>query len=230
MKLIHTGSLTAERNMAIDRELLETLTEPTLHLYDWAHPAITHGHFTQPHDFLDVVEANRLGYHIVKRPTGGGLIFHTADYAFSVLIPSSHPKFSENTLENYNLINTAVAEVIRVFTKNTLNPSFEPCPNTQEKPSFCMAKPTCYDLVIEGKKVAGAAQRKTKKGFLHQGSISLSFSGDAARLTGPQLHQSMLYGSYFLLGSEATSFTLQEARNQLHVLMKQIFKDNNFLQ
>ena len=36
-----------------------------------------------------------------------------------------------------------------------------------------MAKPTPFDLVIEGKKVGGAAQRRTRKGLLHQGSLSV---------------------------------------------------------
>ena len=38
---------------------------------------------------------------------------------------------------------------------------------------FCMAKPTKYDVIWKEKKIAGAAQRKTKQGFLHQGTISL---------------------------------------------------------
>jgi lipoate-protein ligase A len=36
-----------------------------------------------------------------------------------------------------------------------------------------MAKPTKYDVMWEGKKVGGGAQRRTKYGFLHQGTISL---------------------------------------------------------
>ena len=37
-----------------------------------------------------------------------------------------------------------------------------------------MAKPTQYDLMVEGKKVGGAAQRRTKNGFLHQATIALA--------------------------------------------------------
>ena len=38
---------------------------------------------------------------------------------------------------------------------------------------FCMARPTKYDLIVAGKKVAGAAQRQIKSGYLHQGSIAM---------------------------------------------------------
>ena len=37
-----------------------------------------------------------------------------------------------------------------------------------------MARPTIYDVVYNGLKIAGAAQRRTKKGYLHQGTISLA--------------------------------------------------------
>jgi lipoate-protein ligase A len=36
-----------------------------------------------------------------------------------------------------------------------------------------MARPTKYDVMLQGRKIAGAAQRKTKAGFLHQGTIAL---------------------------------------------------------
>ena len=39
---------------------------------------------------------------------------------------------------------------------------------------FCMARPTIYDVVYQGRKIAGAAQRRRKNGYLHQGTISLA--------------------------------------------------------
>jgi lipoate-protein ligase A len=40
--------------------------------------------------------------------------------------------------------------------------------------NFCMARPTQYDVVSGGLKIAGSAQRKTRRGYLHQGTISLA--------------------------------------------------------
>ena len=36
-----------------------------------------------------------------------------------------------------------------------------------------MASPTQYDLLLDGIKIGGAAQRKTKDGFVHQASLFL---------------------------------------------------------
>jgi len=36
-----------------------------------------------------------------------------------------------------------------------------------------MAKPTIYDVMLNGKKIGGSAQRRTKFGLLHQASIHL---------------------------------------------------------
>ena len=41
-----------------------------------------------------------------------------------------------------------------------------------------MAQPTKYDVVLQGRKIAGAAQRKTKEGFLHQGTIALKMPNE----------------------------------------------------
>jgi lipoate-protein ligase A len=39
---------------------------------------------------------------------------------------------------------------------------------------FCMARPTRYDVMWEGKKVGGAAQRRSRHAYLHQGTIAIT--------------------------------------------------------
>lgn len=182
-KIIHTGKSSAKKNMAIDAELLDLLAsgskEPILHLYDWDGPSATYGHFIDPYLFIDPERASTLGLQLARRPTGGGMIFHLADLAFSIVIPASHPGYSVNVLENYAFINHLVIETIKKFTNNQnlphlflrYNGSADSNPICKH---FCMAKPTKYDVMLEGRKVGGGAQRRTKYGFLHQGSISLA--------------------------------------------------------
>jgi lipoate-protein ligase A len=221
MKLIDTGKASAERNMSIDQELLNTLeSEAILHLYDWEAPSATYGHFSDPEVLLNVPAARALGYQLAKRPTGGGVIFHTTDYAFSVLIPASHPLYSENTLDNYNVINTQVAKVITEYSNGALKPSFQPCPSKQDRPTYCMVRPTCYDLVVEGRKVVGAAQRRTKRGLLHQGSISLFFPSEVEQLVDQQVAEQMKTSSYYLLQAKSE---IEKARNELHKLLVKAF-------
>jgi lipoate-protein ligase A len=35
----------------------------------------------------------------------------------------------------------------------------------------CFENPVLYDVLVEGRKVAGAAQRRTRRGLIHQGSV-----------------------------------------------------------
>lgn len=172
MITIESPPSSAKANMAKDEELLAHLGEqPILHFYAWEKPAATYGYFIRPEEYF--LEGH--GLDIARRPTGGGVIFHHCDLAFSILIPASHPLFSTHTLTNYQTINRIVSKAVSTYKGEevTLLSTDMPCDNTCMS-SFCMAKPTIYDLFWKGKKVGGAAQRKTKKGFLHQGSLSLS--------------------------------------------------------
>lgn len=177
--LLDTGVASAEKNMALDYALLEELgsrKNPLLHLYDWETDSATYGHFIDPSEWLNENEVSKKQLSLAKRPTGGGLIFHQWDYAFSVLIPSTHPFYTTNTLENYAFVNHCVAKSIRRFLQMQEIPDLlqeEPVEETPASKHFCMAKPTKYDVMYNGRKVGGAAQRKTKEGFLHQGTIAL---------------------------------------------------------
>lgn len=175
---LDTGIQTAEENMRHDATLLQEISgEPILHLYDWEGPSVTYGHFIAPGDHLSLsaVQENRVS--LARRPTGGGIVFHLWDYAFSFLMPSTHPLFSLNTLENYAFVNKVVLETMTEMfgVKNSVELLPESMPIKGEGcGNFCMARPTQYDVVYQGRKIAGAAQRRTKQGYLHQGTISLS--------------------------------------------------------
>src|SRR5262249_34411803 len=119
--------------------------------------------------------------NLARRPTGGGIIFHHCDLSFSVLIPASHPGFSLNTLDNYAFVNAAVIEAVKKFLGSNSDPKLlkdESTPLDEYTRHFCMANPTKYDVMINGCKVGGGAQRRTKKCLLHQGTIALSIPTD----------------------------------------------------
>lgn len=175
LRIIRSDPQTAVENMSKDTLLLAELSNvPILHLYDWKEPSITYGHFIRPEKHIHLETAKQLGISFAKRPTGGGIVFHIWDYAFSFLMPSMHPYFSENTLENYRFVNEIVLEVMEEYLSLSANIIPESFPILAEDcQNFCMARPTQYDVVYQGMKIAGAAQRRTKKGYLHQGTISL---------------------------------------------------------
>ncbi|MGE5196523.1 MAG: lipoyl protein ligase domain-containing protein [Anaerolineae bacterium] len=228
-EVFDTGVNTAEENMRIDAHLLETIQErahPLVHFYEWETDSATYGHFIDPEDFLHLEEAARFGIALARRPTGGGIIFHSFDFAFSVLMPKSFSAFSENTLENYAFVNRAtqkaLSEFLGIKTALTLTPVDLDTLDTNCK-RFCMARPTKYDVMLGGQKVAGAAQRRSKKGLLHQGSISLlppSYEKLGKIL---KVHERVLEGMQKytkpLLGKEASRRQIQEAKCELRQLL-----------
>lgn len=188
--ILDSGIATAEKNMAMDADLLLSLNEncnPILHFYEWKNPCATYGYFSLPNSQLNENGVYKYKLELAKRPTGGGIIFHQFDFAFSFLLPAMHPCFSQNTLENYRYVNQIIAKAIQGILAEELMLELLPCEKdcstleaAQQKPlrNFCMAKPTIYDVVSGGCKLAGGAQRRTKRGYLHQASIALILPPD----------------------------------------------------
>ena len=174
IKVINSGKNSAEVNMALDENFLEKMVPddlPILHFYEFEKPAATYGLFLKPEDFFN--ENHPLD--LAKRPTGGGILFHLWDLTFSVLIPRNHPGYSDDVMRNYKYINDLVLVAIADYLNMPLVNLLGECEIAKDEVTkhFCFAKPTKYDIMIDGKKVAGAAQRRKHNGFLHQGSISL---------------------------------------------------------
>src|SRR5689334_7500261 len=116
--IVDTGTADAERNMQYDAALLERADEegrPILHLYEWEGSSATYGHFIDPAQYLNLSSAEQRGLRLAQRPTGGGIIFHLWDMAFSVLVPAHLPEYSTNTLDNYAFVNEAVRGAVCDF-------------------------------------------------------------------------------------------------------------------
>jgi len=224
-KVINSGKGSAEKNMAIDAKLLSELSpdgSPILHLYDWEEECATYGHFLKPHTVLDMKQATSRGMKIVKRPTGGGIIFHMYDFAFSVIVPANCNCFCTNTLDNYHFINSKVKEAIKkhIHPNHNLTFLFEPPPPLDRScANFCMAMLTKYDLVVGDKKIVGAAQRRQKQGYLHQGSIAIALpKKDLLRellLPGTRVEEAMFRNTFFILDEGWSSDDLQNLRATL---------------
>ena len=174
--VLDTHENSAKKNMDLDQEFLASLDQdPILHLYQWKKNSMTYGYFIDPLKFLNMQALEALDIDIAKRPTGGGVTLHFWDYAFSFLMPIKHPLYCKNPIENYRFVNNIVASAVeKTFGFNAANVITDSYPVDSEiQTHFCMARPTKYDVLCKGLKVAGSAQRNTKKGYLHQGMISL---------------------------------------------------------
>lgn len=180
LSVLDTRAHSASYNMELDKTILKDLDPdglPILHLYEWEKPSITYGHFARVVDLLDIEGCNKLKVDVAKRVTGGGATLHFCDFAFSFFMPKNHSEFSANTLKNYAFVNQFVKGAYLKVNPRLKDLEFyqdEKCINNEPCHNFCMAKPTQYDVVIGQKKIGGAAQRKTSKGYLHHGTISIA--------------------------------------------------------
>ncbi|SCA62818.1 Octanoyltransferase LipM [Chlamydiales bacterium SCGC AG-110-P3] len=228
---IDSGVASAQQHMNTDAYLLSKAADldgPLLHHYDWKCESGTYGYFLDPYKLLDCDAVQRHNIDLARRPTGGGLLFHISDLAFSVVVPAGHPAYSTNILENYAFVNNIVIDAIRSFLGNDFAPELLPAesqPRDAACRHFCMAKPTKYDVMLDGRKVGGAAQRRTKEGFLHQGTIALGRMKrsllDELLLPGTEVSQAMQDTTYPLLGERWTVADLADARCALRRALEQ---------
>lgn|SRR5215467_7415923 len=153
-------SRSAALNMAIDEALLETATEPAIRFYRWDRPALSFGYFGK----FDDVANQESERDIVRRWTGGGIVFHGNDLTYSIVIPASDPAFAESSRSIYEKTHRA----IRFALGSEAQLASIASPKISES---CFANPVRADVLLNGRKVAGAAQRRTRRGLLQQGSI-----------------------------------------------------------
>ena len=157
-------SRSAVMNMAIDEVLLELAEHPSIRFYRWDHPALSFGYFGK---FSDVANAEK-DRDLVRRWTGGGIVLHDSDLTYSIVIPLT-PKTEISPLDLYTEIHRAMCEVLFECEINATLVEGTP-PKISD---VCFANPVRADVVVDGKKIAGAAQRRTRRGLLQQGSIRL---------------------------------------------------------
>ena len=157
-------------NMAIDESLLERMDfigKVVLRFYEWNIPSASFGYSQKPG------AVTRTGLTLVRRPTGGGVVYHDVDLTYTMVIPAGHPICALNRMESYKAIHEPIMKAILDLGKGAhLAPDLG---IKHDRATLqCFVSPSPNDvLAADDTKLAGAAQRRTRKGILHQGSVSL---------------------------------------------------------
>lgn len=149
--------------MAIDEVLLRAVERPMLRVYRWRQPALSFGYFGR----IAEVEVLAAGREIVRRWTGGGTVEHGNDLTYTLLLPHGHEFCACRAPESYRRIHEALARWLMAEGREVAVALATPA----KVSDACFSNPVQYDLVAAGAKLAGAAQRRTRWGLLHQGSI-----------------------------------------------------------
>jgi lipoate-protein ligase A len=161
--LQETEPLSAPLNMAVDEVLLARLHRPLLRVYRWVRPAVSFGCFEKWSTVVPVL----LGRDAVRRWTGGGIVVHGDDFTYSLMVPSWSDFFLRSPVERYHAIHRDIITALATFDLGASLSEGVPSPDSR----LCFEKPVSQDVLLDGRKIAGGAQRRTRHGLLHQGSI-----------------------------------------------------------
>ena len=158
MRLIRSGALPPEMNLALDEALLRSGVE-TLRLYAWDPPGFSLGVFQRAAGI-----ACPTGFRLVRRPTGGGAIAHTGELTIAWIGTRRRVE------EAYREMNAIVSAAAASFGVRTGPGEGEP----EAAPlGLCFDAHTRYDLLAGGRKLFGSAQRRGGGRFLLHGSLLL---------------------------------------------------------
>ena len=173
MDVLPRQAADAVANMAADLLLLESYPSPKnirFRAYAWSEPAFTFGVSQSWTKYREIVPAR---YPLVRRSTGGGLVSHLDDWTFALVIPEGHPLFKADAMASYAAVHEALLQALLLQGQPV---KLSPMPTGTrdfQSPDDCARRAEPNDLVRsdDGRKVAGAAQKRTRKGLLIEGYI-----------------------------------------------------------
>ena len=150
--------------MALDEALLEHAERPLLRSYRWAGQAVSFGYAQS----LAAVRQSFPSWPAVRRWTGGGIVEHGYDWTFALIVPSIEPLSAARPEDTYRSIHARVAAALNEL-------GFPARLSDSEQGAgvmACFSSPAKHDVMgLDRLKLCGGAQRRTRRGFLHQGSI-----------------------------------------------------------
>jgi lipoate-protein ligase A len=198
---------TGLRNMEVDEAMLreaEHCGSLVLRVYRWENPTLSLGHFQRDSD----VPTNAAWGDIdrVIRKTGGGAIVHDRELTYSLVIPHLPHNKRQQTAEIppsfdnppsfgtkgpsemvYRAVHLGLVSGLRELGLNANLAEECTCKidgKSTNQSFLCFERRSPVDIVIDGGKVVGSAQRRTQFGLLQHGSILLRSSRHAPHLAG----------------------------------------------
>lgn len=181
---INSGPCSPAYNMALDEALLDWHSEgeipPVIRFYEWNPATLSIGYFQQVHKDINLQSVLNQNLGFIRRPTGGRAVLHDQELTYSVIVSESYPNMPETVTEAYRVISEGILQGFRHLGLNV----YFSVPETKEqlddlkkpKSAVCFDASSWYELVVEGKKVAGSAQTRQKGVILQHGAILLDLN------------------------------------------------------
>ena len=176
---INTGSHDPYYNMAMDEALLNFVSrgeiDPVVRFYTWNPATLSVGYFQRLKKEIDIDKVKEKGFGLVRRQTGGRGVLHDKELTYSVIVPESHPNMPSTITEAYRVISEGILEGFKLLGFD----AYFAIPRSKEereklkqpRSAVCFDAPSWYELVVEGRKIAGSAQTRQKGVILQHGSL-----------------------------------------------------------
>jgi len=181
-----SGPATAVENMAIDEELLRDAGKadalPVLRFYSWSPPAVSLGRFQDAERSVNAEACRRRGIDIVRRITGGRAVLHRDELTYSVIARSDSDLFPNDVLGTYKVIAAGLLAGLHslgiaaemVSRSGRLAGMVK---SGAQEPA-CFSSPSWYEILVQGRKIVGSAQRRVGGAFLQHGSILIGYDAE----------------------------------------------------
>src|SRR5215813_15009221 len=179
-KLIIDGTRDGTSNMSIDAALLEEIEaspEPrtVVRFYGWETPTISLGRNQKIERAVDAGYCHANGIDIVHRPTGGRAVLHDDELTYAV-ISNDTEAFGDTIYGNYKRVSEALClGYKRLGVPAVLSPMTHKSPIMEDGGDPpCFVSPSRYELLVNGRKIVGSAQRRVSRSFLQHGSMPIT--------------------------------------------------------
>lgn len=186
MRLVLDDAHTGAWNMAVDEALLESAARgqtATLRFYRWSEPTLSLGYFQRCSERRQHTPS--IDCALIRRSSGGGAIMHDQELTYSFTSPIAD-RIAADVEKLYHDVHGSLVEALgklgipakmRKPAKQSLD---------GPEPFLCFQRCAEGDVILEGHKIAGSAQRRRRLAVLQHGSLLLSRSAFAPELFGVQ--------------------------------------------
>jgi lipoate-protein ligase A len=179
-RLIREESLPGPTCMALDAVAAETAAAGgprTVRVYRWEPSTLSLGYRTDPED-VDWAGCRERGVSVVRRPTGGGAIYHDeyGDISYSVIAPAE--ELPGDLMETYDLL---CQPLLSACAAMGVPAGFadEERPAVYEPACYLRAVHPAHDVVYGGRKLSGNAQYRRRDSVIQHGSLTYSATPEA---------------------------------------------------
>lgn len=177
-QIISDGKKAGSYNMEEDLHIYKEAKTPRVRIYGWDKPCISLGYSQNIDEEIDLELAGKNGIEIIKRPTGGGIAFHTTDdIAYSVVAPIE--MLPKGLGPSYLFISEIIVSALK---KTGIDCGIEHIKREnlgKNRASLCFSTVMPHEITYNGKKLVGSAQKRGRHYLLQQGAISVSRPDEA---------------------------------------------------